>query len=242
MKKFFSYLLFFLFPFTHYAQIVNIESLRNENNKQFNGYIKIAYDFKKVNEIDWEMENEIFLNWNYKSWTIYLINEINLDRGAGIDFSNDGFQHLRINNKINSKTTIESFFQNQYDPIRKIDNRILFGGGLRRNIFNHYFGISSFFEQEKLNYSTKENNLRLNSYLNLNYNLNKLMIIYSTLYFQPKINSFNDYRFSNETEITFKISKKFFFSNKIEISYDSFPAIGIPNTLINYKNGFSYKF
>ena len=89
---------------------------------------------------------------------------------------------------------------------------------------------------------TKENNIRLSSYLNLNYNLNKLMIIYSTLYFQPIINSFNDYRFSNETEITFKISKKFFFSNKIEISYDSFPAIGIPNTIINYKNGFSYKF
>ena len=87
-------------------QIVNIESLRNENNKQFNGYIKIAYDFKKVNEIDWEMENEIFLNWNYKSWTIYLINEINLDRGAGIDFSNDGFQHLRINNKINTNINL----------------------------------------------------------------------------------------------------------------------------------------
>ena len=101
MKKIISYLLFFLFPFTNYSQIVNVESLRNKNNKQFNGYIKIAYDFKKVNEVDWEMENEIFLNWNYKSWTIFLINEIKILEERIIDEKFVNYTISRNENEIN---------------------------------------------------------------------------------------------------------------------------------------------
>tara|TARA_X000000950_G_scaffold4126_1_gene4301 strand:+ start:4405 stop:5127 length:723 start_codon:yes stop_codon:yes gene_type:complete len=240
MKK--ILLIFYFLPIISNSQIINFETLRINEKKNFNGFIEMNYEFKKVEETDWELDNKILLNWKYNSWSIYFVNEINLDRAAGINFSNDGYQHIRINKTLNNKIKFESFFQNQYDPIRKIENRKIIGGGLRFSLLNYHIGLSSFYEKEKLNYGLIEKNIRLSSYLNFSFLFNKIIEINSTFYYQPKFSVIENYRISNNTDLLIKINNNLFLTNSIKISYDSFPATQIPKTIINLENGLSFKF
>ena len=243
-SNFFSLLIIFLFiNYNLFSQVINVEGKRQSQTKGLSGVIEFSFDYKKSKNLDWEFTSLSYLQWDNVSWSILFLNEINLDRAGGIDFSNDGYQHLRLSNHLNSKYTIESFIQNQYDPVRDIKNRKLYGLGLRYKIIDdNFIGLSSFYENELLEGDVVNNTIRLSTYLQLKFDLNQYVLLSSTTYFQPDLFKLIDYKISNENVLLFIINDKFSFSNSFEISYDAFPAENIPNVIYGIQNGFVYSF
>ena len=112
------------------SQIVNVDSKRQSEEKGLSGITEFTFDFNKSVQTDWEFSNITYLQWDNEKWSVLILNETNLDRAAGIDFSNDGYQHLRVSKHLNKIYTLESYLQNQYDPVRDIKNRKLAGLGV----------------------------------------------------------------------------------------------------------------
>ena len=139
----------FFLPGTIFSQVVNVESKRQSNEKGWSGTTILSFDYNSSEQVDWEFSNTSYFQWDNNNWSFLLLNEINFDRAGGIDFENEGYQHLRLSKHVSSIFTSETYLQNQFDPIKKIQNRKLFGTGIRARLSNkNYIGISTFYELE----------------------------------------------------------------------------------------------
>jgi hypothetical protein len=232
-----------LFPNLLQSQVVNVEGKRQSDENGWSGSTLFSFDYNASAQINWEFNNTTYLQWDNDSWSILLLNEINIDRAGGIEFENDGFQHLRLSKHLNTICTSETFIQNQFDPVRKIGNRKLIGSGVRVELFKKNFvGIAAFYEQELLTTDTINKDVRLSSYLQLDFDLSKNIQVLSTTYFQPNINLFSDYRLSTESKLNFQITKHFQITNTVEVMYDSSPASGVNELTYRLQNGIQFTF
>ena len=235
--------LLLFFPNLLFTQVVNVEGKRQSDEKGWSGIMEFAFDYNKSTQTNWEFSTTSYLQWDNHKWSILLLNEINLDRAGGVDFANDGYQHLRISNHTNDIFSIESFLQNQYDPVRNIENRKLYGLGLRVKFKDqNFFGVSSFYENEVLTDNIVDYTFRLNFYLQLKIVLSSILSFNTTTYLQPDLSEFSDCKISNETELLTSITDKISFTNTFSVSYDTYPALWVPELIYNFKSGLIYEF
>ena len=180
------------------SQIVNVDSKRQSDEQGLSGITEFKFDFNKSVQTDWEFSNITYLQWDNEKWSVLILNETNLDRAAGIDFSNDGYQHLRISKHLNKIYTIESYLQNQYDPVRDIKNRKLAGLGVRLKFINScVLGLSTFYEKEEITNETI-NDIRISSSLQIKFNFSKKLSLSTTTYYQPSTKNLKDSKSSKD--------------------------------------------
>jgi hypothetical protein len=238
-----------LLPNLLLSQVVNVEGKRQSDEKGWSGSTLFSFDYNRSAQIDWEFNNTTYLQWDNDSWSILLLNEINIDQAGGVEFENDGFQHIRLSKHINTRSTSETFIQNQFDPVRRIENRKLIGTGVRVKLFKKNFvGIAAFYERESLtpdiiNQDVIMNkDVRLSSYLQLDVDISKNIQFLSTTYFQPNIKLFSDYRLSTESQLNVQITTHFQITNTVEVMYDSSPASGVNELTYRLQNGIQFTF
>jgi len=238
-----------LLPNLLLSQVVNVEGKRQSDQKGWSGSTLFSFDYNRSAQIDWEFNNTTYLQWDNDSWSILLLNEINIDQAGGVEFENDGFQHIRLSKHINTRFTSETFIQNQFDPVRRIENRKLMGTGVRvKLIKKNFVGIAAFYERELLtpdiiNPDVRINqDVRLSSYLQFDIDISKNIQFLSTTYFQPNIKLFSDYRLSTESQLNFQITSNLQITNTVEAMYDSSPASGVNDLTYRLHNGIQYTF
>lgn len=238
-----KFFIIFLLPISLFSQVVNVEGKRQSDENGWSGTIEFSFDYNDSEQIDWEFNNTSHLQWDNDTWSLLLLNEINLDRAGEVDFENDGFQHLRLSKHFNENYTAETFIQNQFDPVRKIENRKLFGSGIRLSLSDgNFLGVSSFYEIETLTDNIINKDIRLSSYLQLDFEISEKIQILSTSYLQPNIKQFSDFKLSNESQLNFELTKNLSFTNTIEMIYDSYPANGVKEFSYRLQNGIQYNF
>ncbi len=247
MKKLIVALLFF--PTLLLSQVVNVESKRQSEENGWNGQINIGFDLSQSTVMEWEFDNTTFLQWDNENWSVLILNETNIDKGEEISFVNDGYQHLRLSRKLNNTYTLEGFAQSQYDELRDIKNRQLYGVGIRHATESlDFFGLSGFYEYEKQAINEEqskelvETNIRLSAYTQLNFDILKHISIRTTSYIQPSVLDISDFRITNQTSLFLNITDQVFFSCSFEGSYDSNPVLTIPKFTYNIENGFGFEF
>ena len=224
------------------SQIVNVDSKRQSQEKGLSGITEFKFDFNKSVQTDWEFSNITYLQWDNEKWSVLLLNETNLDRAAGIDFSNDGYQHLRISKHLNKIYTLESYLQNQYDPVRDIKNRKLAGFGVRFKLIKTCFlGLSTLYEKEELTNETI-NDIRISTSLQIKFDFGKKLSLSTTTYYQPSTKNLKDSKSSNETVLLINLNNKLSISNTLSTNYDTNPANSIPNLIYSFENGLVYSF
>ena len=238
-----------LMPNLLLSQVVNVEGKRQSDEKGWSGSTLFSFDYNRSAQIDWEFNNTTYLQWDNDRCSILLLNEINIDKAGGAIFENDGFQHLRFSGIINPTFTSETFIQNQFDPVRRIENRKLIGTGVRVKLFKKNFvGIAAFYERELLTLepdnpeARMNNDVRLSSYLQLDFDISKNIEFLSTSYFQPNIKLFSDYRLSTESQLNFQITDHFQITNTVEVMYDSSPAPDVYKLTYRLQNGIQFTF
>lgn len=259
MKKLFLLIVAVLLFFEINAQIVNTEELRFDKDEKVSGLIDLGFGLTRNKaglslrpsaDIRVEINNE-------KSKWLGLIGYslsrfTNLNTGAlPTNFNNKGFAHIRYNQNLSPKLTLELFSQIQYDEIQEIDVRMLNGFGPRYELFKKeensaYVGLLYMYEYEETSADeeaivfNKDN--RLSSYLSLAYKFNEYVSVNNITYFQPNLANFNDYRLSTKLIFSAKLVKGLSMNMTFNFIYDNQPPITVPPAMYDLSTGFSYGF
>lgn len=236
MSRFLSVLLFINFFFNSYAQIINIEEKRYKDAEEgLQGNIDLNFKFTQNTNSIWQVSNNISLLYRRKKLTHLFLNNITLVRSNQSDLVNYGYAHYRIVHELSREQFInwESYGQIQYNSVQKIKQRILVGTGLRFKIVNtdslqFNFGWSLMYEYEETTIPEYSSLIRNSNYLSLNWKISKLWEFKTITYYQPSIGDFSDFRISNESTISHKLTKSFSIVGSVNILYDSQPPLDVP--------------
>jgi hypothetical protein len=200
---------------------------------------------------------------------IYLVlGDYTLSKSKDQDFENSWFLHFRYNQKLSSIFRIEAFIQSQENKILDVSSRNLIGGGIRMKLFsgdnlNFYWGNAYMYEIEKSDLIDGEfKNHRYSSYISFSAGIPiyknvsesidengkkttktevREIDIVNTLYYQPLFNDFGEYRFLEQFQVNFPITKVFNFFTRFDYFYDSITPRGRKqfSTSVNFGFGLS---
>lgn len=251
MFKRYILFIFSCFCVTASAQIVNVESLRKvSDTSRWYGFISLDVALIKNKRDIFKIANRTHIQYKTDKNLVLFINDLNLQQLDSERFVNRGIQHLRYNYRFHPRITWEAFVQTQYDPVSNIKFRGLLGSGPRFKVLpseKHRFYIGTlvmyeYEETEELDQIITNSDVRGSAYISVNLYPSDQVSIISTTYYQPKIDLLKDYRISTETSLVFRIFKDFAFKSTFTLLFDSFPAMGIPDTQYEWTNGLVYSF
>ncbi len=240
---------FFLSQIT-FSQLINIEQKRlNSNEEGWTGNVDFNAKFtQNVNSI-WQLSNRVGIQYNMNKSTHLFINDISFVRSNQNDLVNFGFAHYRYTKKImdNKIVSWESYAQIQYNSVQKIRLRTLTGSGLRFNVIQSDSvllrgGWSFMYEYEETTIPEFSNVLRNSNYLAFNIKVGKNWSFNTILYYQPNLFDFSDYRLSNETSLSHKLTEHISILFNLNVLYDSRPPRDVPVNIFSSGIMLRYKF
>lgn len=232
-----------------HAQIINVESKRIATDTTgFSGKIGMSLSASKFTQSFVTAELAGLVQWKSQKSIYLLVGDFQIVNAGGESFNNSGFGHLRYNYKMTPKIRLELFTQVQYNSVTKITARYLNGVGLRFKLSQYetakiYWGIAAMHEYEELTAPEIVNkDIRLSSYMTFTLAPVETITLRNTTYVQPLTADFNDYRLSNNTKLSFGITKNLSFTTDFSFLYDSRPPFEVPRINYQVKNGLNYRF
>jgi hypothetical protein len=234
-----------------FAQVVNIERQRiSSDSTGWLGQARVNFIGAKNTVSLLSFSAGTLLEYKSKSnkdlWL--LITDIGLTKGDGAEFVNTGFGHLRYNRKLSGGVRWEFFSQIQYNSLLHINRRALFGTGPRFKLSPYdnakfYWGVAVMHEYEE---STEprviRRDARLSSYFSMTLLPQESISLSSTIYVQPLLQDFMDYRIANETALTLAITKKLNLVATFHYNFDAFPPAGAPRDSYFFSNSLEIGF
>ncbi len=249
MKTIYFFLLLALTFQSGIAQIVNIEQKRiTTDTTGIAGSVNLSLAAGRYTQSF--LTTNIGGHIQYKTIkNLYLlVGNYQVFNAGGTSFNNRAFGHIRYNRTLSKIIKFELFTQIQYNSLTKIKARYLNGAGLRFKLSPYenakfYWGLALMNEYEILEnpHITNRDN-RLSSYLTFSLIPQKTIRLTNTSYVQPNLADFLDFRFSNNTTLSFDITEKLKFETFFDFLYDSRPPVDISSINYQVKNGLMYKF
>ncbi|MBZ0202847.1 MAG: DUF481 domain-containing protein [Ignavibacteria bacterium] len=241
--------LIFVLCYSINAQVVNIESKRMRTDTTgWSGSAEADFQLSKSTEEIFDLGGMLHFQYKGKDDLWLFLNEFRFIRGAGTDFVNSGFAHVRYNRKVTKELLRwEAFVQYQYNKSLDVGLRGLAGTGPRFKIydsdkFRAYAAVLYMFEyQESVDKSIIEHNHRSSSYLSITVNVGKIEFS-NTTYFQPNLKNLKDYRIASQSDVKFEIFEDFNFKTGFSFRYDTAPFPGVPKTTYYLTNGLEFEF
>jgi hypothetical protein len=242
-------LVFILFAFTVNSQVVNIESKRMrsdslgwlgeaEANFQLSKTVERIYDFGAKIQFQFKAKNDFWL----------FLNEYRHVEGAGTQFVNSGFTHVRYNRKITKEfLRWEIFGQLQFNGVLDVNLRALAGTGPRfkiydSDVFRVYVACLYMYEYEENNNRTIFfRKHRTSSYATFTIDVGNLEFVHTT-YYQPNMADLKDFRVSSQSDVLLKIFEGLKFKTSFSYRYDSKPFPTIPKDTYYLMNGLAFEF
>ena len=233
------------------AQILNVESMRKiDKDTKWSGNTNLNIQVIENKNSFVLASNRTRVQYRNNKHLSLIIGDYNFKESNSSKIVSKGILHLRYNYKLSKRVRAEAFVQNQFDEISKIKYRRLVGVGPRFKLtasdnYKFYAGTLIMKEWERIDSDleqTTNNDVRLSAYFSFSLFPKDGISIVSTTYFQPRVDEFSDLRWSNDSRVAFKISKNLAFNVQFTISYDNYPALGIPKTQYKLTNGIIYTF
>ena len=264
-------LMFWWLPSLAWAQ-VNVEKLRSNGVEDgFSGSANLttAFTYGNIHFADFGLtahqefksgKHTAFWIMNTRFAAKRTQSDIQADPKTGLwdkdsRFANLMLQHLRYNYEIASPLWLEIFTQYEYNEFLLLDRRLVGGLGLRFALVNGdkggvFFGSAAMLEEERLNEeqiapseAIQRVNIRSSNYLSATLTPNDGGTWTTTIYFQPRFDSFSDYRLVGETGLSLKLNDNIAFTADARYRRDSAPPKtpqGTANVLptdVSIKNG-----
>ena len=215
----------FIYPYSVYSQIVNMESSRKENLIGSHVQINIGLNGSSgtVDRTNYSLEGR-FDN-NSSNWQRFAIFSYKREEKDNSITSNNTFMHLRGVRKITPLVAIEGFIQLSEKPLQKIKRRELIGAGLRLSPYKSIkIGLGIFNENEERILSEARETVRINSYITNSFNISETASFDTTLYIQPDLEDFSELRSYLVLGLRLKISERFSSIITYENTHDSSPV------------------
>ena len=231
------------------AQVVNIESKRMRSDTTgWSGNAEANFQLSKSTDEIFDLGGKLHFQYKGVNNLWLFLNEFRIIRGAGTEFVNSGFAHVRYNHKITKELLRwEAFVQYQYNKSLDVGLRGLAGTGPRFKIydsdkFRAYAGALYMFEyQESVDKSIIERNHRTSNYLSFTIDIGKLEFS-NTKYYQPNMKELEDYRISSQSDLLLEIFENLHFKTGFTYRYDTRPFPGVPKTTYYMTNGLVFEF
>jgi len=232
------------------AQVIDIEHLRLEaDTLGFAGSVGVNLQITKNTKNILFFGGSAYVQYRNGRHLALFLNNTSYKKVNDAAIINKGTNHLRYNYRLNNLITLEALLQAQYNSISKIDQRQLIGAGPRFKLaekekYKFFLGTIFIFEHEKINNPPVEyhDDFRFSGYLSVRYFPTDNISIASTTFYQPILDKFYDYRIFSYNSISIKLIRKLSFKLTYTISYDTYPAEGIPKTQYDLLNGIVYVF
>lgn len=240
-----SVLLLFLSCNTQ-AQIVNIESLRlSSDSLGFLGSENLNFSVVKNTQRSFNITNNLALQYRGKRHIYLLLSNLAFNFSEAVSFQRNGFAHVRYGYTLNDWLKPEALVQYQIDVPLRIEQRLLIGAGPRFKLIKtkrqkFFTGHLILFENDReLDNTIEHQDVRLSSYLVYELKTAQKFRWTSTLYYQPRLDSFEDFRVSVQTQFQLEVLKNLQFSITTAANYDAFPVQdpSIPNLTYTFTNG-----
>jgi len=150
-------------------------------------------------------------------------------------FSNNMLTHLRYNYALNDWLAWEIFTQYEFNEFLLLDRRLLGGTGPRFTLLDNdkgglWFGTAGMVENERLNpdaiapdEEVDTTVARWSNYVTAEVSPSETVSWVSTVYFQPRVPVFGDFRFVGETGLSFSINDTFSFTTDFRMRHDTEP-------------------
>lgn len=224
--------------------VLNIEEKRKDlDSVGWAGDASIGFIYTKFRQVQTSFfANAHVQHRNLRHWYL-LLGNVRFIRAAEENFVNDGVIHFRYNYNLKRFLEWEAFAQIQFNKILDVEDRFLTGTGPRFTVFDSekfrlLLGTLYMFEyEEQSEPSGIERNHRLASYMSLVWQFSGSGSFETTVYYQPRLDKWSDYRLSGNGEIKIDISEKFVFFTNFSYLDDSFPAGDSPRDVYTVTNG-----
>ena len=232
--------LFFFIAFSSFAQ-VNTERYRKEYDAPgFSMRNITSIDFSSGNTNEFEVGEQLRLDWNNPIQDYYAILEYDFKRANKEKTKNNGFKHLRSIRQLNEdRVMAEVFTQLEFDQFLQLQSRFLLGTGIRSDLMQLFsdsssnkpvklfMGIGVMHEGER--YTTDPVQIvihyRSTNYISLAISLSDHTQLGFVTYYQPALENFDDFRFSADMNLTVDVLKNLALNFKIHYLHRSI-AIG----------------
>lgn len=236
------------------SAIVNMEDMHFSDGKP-GGSGSLLFDYSGAKGNEDKSQSGMGFNYRFASEESLNLFSANYRRGEsnGVRDTNNAFLHARHIREMNNKKAWEVFAQLEKNEFTRLKLRSLFGGGLRKKITDRdktqqYLGLGLFYAIEKLDPAkvvdeeAETRNTRVNFY-----SLNRLVWsdntkFYFTLYAQPVINDWKDYRLLGIASLNVAIDQHLSLKLSYNVSHDSEPPALVKQTDSRYMTGFEYHF
>ncbi len=185
-----------------------------------------------------------------------LISQIKYFNSTGGTFISAGYGHARANFLKMRKISYEVFTQIQYDHNRDMNNRYIFGGGLRWKISNtdkssFFIGTELMFEHERWDnpevndeYIIKDLG-KFSSYFSIRQKTSEISAIRSVVYYQtgydPEPGIMRN-RVSYDVQFEMEIMRKLLLTVKFAGAFEDQPIYPINKFIYSIENGLVWKF
>lgn len=245
------------FTFTHslFSQtIVNTEKLAAQTEKGLNAGLEFNFDFEQGNSDLIELDGKTLLGYGGDMQSIKFMTGVRYLSEDNNELIYRNFIHLRHNYYLTKNIRSFTFYQLQKNNSLLMKRRQLYGTGLRKELtvadsLKIDAGSGLMYEIEKLSHPDTINNekayqtvYRMANIISLTYQTESNIFILNTIYFQPDIQDFSDFRFFNELSISFTINKYMKLNVSSVWRHDSRPPLNLKRNDFNIQTGIVMKF
>lgn len=231
--------------------IVNIETMRAKITSGFGGEAEFSASYSSGNTEALDVGYGLGIRFSTPSQAFFFLTRGELREQADSRYAQKAFAHARYHWRPQSRLSLESFVQLQYDEALRLSSRFLAGGGLRINLASSersavFAGLALMYEREEFQESggvqppTNEV-ARFSSYLSLTLSSPRLKFS-SITYYQPRVDEFADSRALNQSSINAPLSENLALTVNFNLGYDGHPAPGVDKLDTRMNLGLKFTF
>ncbi|MBU2882608.1 DUF481 domain-containing protein [Psychrosphaera sp. B3R10] len=238
----------FLFTFSaHTMAIDETESLRQRSqDKTLFTNLSLDLSGKSGNSDTENFEFGLYHSQRHDKHFGFIMASREYAKSNGAESANSSFLHFRYNYYFAKEKSFELFTQSNFDDFRSLESRNLLGISYRQEFHKtHAFGAGLFNEHEKYLVNDDPTNFtqtRANLYWVFAKPLSKYANLANTLYYQPNIEEFGDWRAFNKFSINSALTENLYLKFGVLIEHNSQPVLDVEKTDISYRAGFEFEF
>ncbi len=229
--------------FTIADAIVNIEDMRREGDIGFFTSLSLAVSASRGNKIRDSLSAQIRFDKNTETYDSFLVLKKDERKTNTIKWSDATMIHGRFVLKNDTIYDLEMFAQRSENPFFRYLQRDVIGAGARITVNEHArlgLGVLTEDEEDMNNLRTKTE--RIASYFHDDFEVSENMDFNLTIYYQPSIDSTDDYKASLIGALDFKMNEKFKVTLQYNTFYDSEPPVTALKRDEGIATNFSYSF
>jgi hypothetical protein len=241
------YLCLSFFAVALQAQIVNVENKRlYSDSLGWSGSINASVAFSQVKYRTFASSFQPHIQWKGEKNYVLAFGSSDFSKNENTIFTNAQLIHLRYWHDIKGPAKWEAFTQFQYNPLISLKLRELVGTGMRFELIKKEkrklsLGTSYMPEYEDIQPDRDYNiNNRWSNYCSWFVESKNNISFSGVIYYQPRIDSFKDFRFSFTSSICTKVNKRVIIKLNYSQMFDSQPPKNVRNLIFNSNISLGY--